>query len=127
MIIWPAILRFNGDDELSFIFDQNEWKTDSDLYFHSYAEGDEFIDSQGKIYDLAFDEINKVVELKETGATISIREFEQLVKKHMVQLNQCCISKFQLSSYQEGMMIVRQVIEEKPDSLFNCQAGLATG
>ena len=127
MIIWPAVIRFNGDDELSFIFDQNEWNADADLYFHSYAEGDEFIDSQGKIYDLAFNEINKVVELNDTGRLISIREFEQLVKRHMVQLNQCCISKFQLASYQEGMMIIRQAIDEKPDSLFICQAGLATG
>ena len=127
MIIWPAIIRFNGDDELSFILDKNEWKSDADLYFHSYTEGDEFVDSRGNIYDLGFDEDSKSVQLKATGTRISVREFEQLVKKHMVQLNQCCISKFQISSYQEGMMIIRQAIEEKPDSLFSCQAGLATG
>ena len=33
-ILWPAIIRFNGDDELAFIVDETEWRSDADLYFH---------------------------------------------------------------------------------------------
>ncbi len=127
MIYWPLIISFNGDDELSFINDENDWKSDSDLYFHSYAEGDEVIDCQGKIFELVFDEQRNSVDIRPTGKTISIREFELLVKKHMVQLNQCCISKFQIASIHEGMKIIQQTVGERPNGLFSYQAGLAAG
>ena len=43
-ILWPAVIRFNGDDELAFIGNEDEWKSDADLYFQSYTDGDQFID-----------------------------------------------------------------------------------
>ena len=116
-ILWPAIIRFNGDDELVFIVDETEWKSDADLYFHSYADGDQFIDSKGRVYGLSHDPERGVVEVKQTGGKLTIDEFENWVRNHLVVLNQCCIAKFQISSFDEGMKIIQQANAGNPEVL----------
>ena len=116
-ILWPAIIRFNGDDELAFIVDETEWRSDADLYFHSYADGDQFIDSKGRVYGLTHDPERGMVEIKQTGERLTIDEFENWVRNHLVVLNQCCIAKFQISSFDEGMKIIEQANAGNPEVL----------
>ena len=116
-ILWPAIIRFNGDDELAFIVDETEWRSDADLYFHSYADGDQFIDSKGRVYGLSHDPEYGMVEIKQTGERLTIDEFENWVRNHLVVLNQCCIAKFQISSFDEGMKIIEQANAGNPEVL----------
>ena len=37
MISWPAVISYKGEDELTFISDEHEWKLDPDLHFHPYS------------------------------------------------------------------------------------------
>lgn len=79
---------------------------DPDLYSHPYSDGDELIDVEGIVYNLPYDKENKTVEIIESNNMKSIIEFEMLVKKHLVILNECCVTKFHISSIREGMDIV---------------------
>ena len=47
MIVWPVVLKYEGVDELTFVSDQNEWDTDTDLHGFSYETTDVMIDSAG--------------------------------------------------------------------------------
>ena len=108
MIKWPAIILYKGEDELTFISSEEEWKVDPDRHFHLYSVGDELIDVEGTVYQLPYDKENKVVIIKETNNKKTIKEFEMLIKKHLVVINECCVAKFQISSIREGMSIVER-------------------
>ena len=108
MIKWPAIIKYKGEDELTFVSSEEEWKMDPDLHFHPYSDGDELIDAEGAVYQLPYDEENAVVEIKKSNKKTTIKEFEMLIKKHLVVINECCVTKFQISSIQEGMNIVER-------------------
>ena len=108
MIIWPVIIKYKGEDELTFISSEEEWNADPDLHFYPYSEGDELIDTDGAIYQLPYEEENKVVVLKKSDRKKTIEEFESLIKNHLVFLNECCVTKFKISSIQEGMKIVEK-------------------
>lgn len=109
MISWPVIVQFNGEDELMFIHDETEWHSDEDIHFHNYTDEDRLIDSNGDLYQL--DGSKNRVEIKTTGMSLPLNEFEMLVKKHLVYLNQCCIAKFAIASFAEGMDIVKKTEE----------------
>ena len=108
MITWPAVIKYQGDDELTFISDEKEWELDPDLHFHPYTEGDVFIDASGANYNLSYNNERQMVEIVETAEVIPLERFEAVVKNHLVQLNQCCIAKFNISSFREGMEIVKK-------------------
>ncbi len=102
MISWPAIISYEGDDELTFISDEREWEIDPDLNFHPYSEGDVVIDNIGSICKLSYSKKNKKVEIEATGKSTAVKEFEELIKKHMAYLNQCCVSKLNISTIQDN-------------------------
>jgi len=111
MITWPSLIHYRGEDELSYISDDEEWSIDPDLHFHSYDEGDTLIDSHGKVYSLPYDNKEKKVVIKLTDRILSIEEFGELIIKHLASLNQCCVSKISISSFEKGMLIVEKTNE----------------
>lgn len=50
MILWPAIIKYEGESELTFVSSESEWQCDVDLHFFSYEDDDVLIDSTGAIY-----------------------------------------------------------------------------
>ena len=107
MIHWPAVIKFHGEDELIFIYDEAQWQIDFDQHSHTYTDDDVLIDAKGMSYQLHDNKNKKIIEVSEQGKQIPLDEFELLVKKHLVQLNQCCIAKFSIASFNEGMDIVK--------------------
>lgn len=108
MISWPSIIHHKGEDDLLFISDGKEWNIDPDLYYHPYCEGDVMIDCDGQIFELPYNDDEKRVEIKNTGSSISLKEFEVLVKKHLSFVGQCCVEKINLKSYAEGINLVEK-------------------
>lgn len=106
MLTWPAVIKYIDEDELTFIENEKEWLIDSDLSFHSYMPGDQVIDSSGELYDLPYDDKEKEVKIIKTTKSISLQEFELIIKSHMVSLNQCCSAKIKLSSFKDGVLLV---------------------
>ena len=111
MVTWPAIIKYVGEHELAFIENENEWLVDPDLHFPSYTSGDQIIDSSGNLYDLPYDDIEKMVQIVKTNKSIKLSEFEVLIKNHMVSLNLCCSSKIKLSSFNDGILLVDKTNE----------------
>ena len=111
MVTWQAIIKYIGDDELTFIETENEWIYDSDLHFHPYTKGDQMLDSNGDLYDISYDDKEKMVKIVKTNKAKTMSEFEILIKNHMVSLNQCCSSKIKLSSFKDGILLVKKMNE----------------
>jgi len=111
MIKWPAVLKYSGEDELVFIADETVWNGDSDLHFYGYSELDRLIDAEGNLYALQQVQKQKHVDILATASSLSLREFEFLVKAHLVALDQCCVEKIQLNSFSQGLDFVQQVQE----------------
>ena len=111
MVTWPAIIKYIGEDELTFIENEHEWLIDPDLHFHPYTKGDQLVDCNGDLYDLPYDKKEKMVEIIKTNTTKTISEFETLIKNHIVSLNQCCASKIKLSSFKDGILLVEKMNE----------------
>ena len=110
MITWPAIIKHEGEDELTFIPGKEVWESDPD-HFHSCTEEDVLIDLKGVKYKLRLDSETGVVDTRQTGEMVSLEEFEAMLKNHLVRLNQCCIAKFFISSFEEGMGIIENTNE----------------
>jgi hypothetical protein len=62
-IVWPAVLKYSGEDELLLIKDESTWLADDDLsaYVYDddlsayvYDENDMLIDSNGALYALNY-------------------------------------------------------------------------
>lgn len=111
MVTWPAIIKYIGEDELTFIENEHEWLIDPDLHFHSYTKGDQIVDSNGDLYDLPYGNKEKVFGIIKKNKTMTISEFETLIKNHMVSLDQCCSSKIKLSSFKDGILLVKKMDE----------------
>lgn len=103
---WPAIIKYEGENELAFVSDLHEWQADRDLSSYSYHDGDMLIDSEGRCYHLLYDRKSASAVFMATGTSLSLEEFSVLVQKHLGAANQCCISKIALSSYREGFVLI---------------------
>ena len=111
MILWPVVINYKGDDELTFILNEYEWASDNDVNFHSHSNDDQLIDSNGVVFKLLYNDNKNTVEIKKTKLSLTINEFESLIKNHMASLNQCCISKIHLKSFENGMLLVEHTNE----------------
>ncbi|MDQ7075500.1 MAG: DUF4144 family protein [Gammaproteobacteria bacterium] len=111
MLVWPAFIQYEHDDELIFIADEAHWNNDPDLHFYGYSDQDRLVDSAGAIYTLKPSQDKKFIECIATGQSLSLHEFEGLVKAHLVALNQCCVEKIQLGSFAQGMLFVQEVTD----------------
>jgi len=111
MVKWPVVIKYVGEDELTYICNEQEWFGDPDLNSHPYTTGDEIIDSNGQQYSLAYNKDKKIVEILKINKMTTISDFETLIKNHMVSLNQCCSSKIKLASFADGIMLVERTAE----------------
>ena len=105
MITWPAIIKFTGDDELSFIGTQSDWDSDPDLSVFSYEVLDQLIDSEGKVYRLTHRENGLVVPMA-TGERIELASLTDLLRAHASQLGNCCVAKLGFYSIAEAVLAV---------------------
>ena len=107
MIQWPAVIKFHGDDELLYVRNQQEWNADPDLYAHRYEDEDRLMDGAGKLYTLPFDTESSQTQIIATSDHCSVEEFCQLLKAHLLCLQQCCLPKFHIGTYAEGMQMLK--------------------
>ncbi|SEQ86469.1 protein structure with unknown function [Amphritea atlantica] len=111
MVRWPAIIKYEGDSELTFVSGLSEWECDADLHFFSYEEGDALIDSEGVIYALDKREAD-CIKPRATGGSFNKEEILEIIKEHFSAIGECCVSKFSISTISEGVAVVGK-FEEK--------------
>ncbi len=111
MILWPAIIKYEGESELTFVASESEWECDADFHFFSYEEGDVLIDSAGAIFTLDR-RIENCIRPKPTGRSFDKNEVLEIIREHFSFIGECCVSKFAINTISEGIAIVGSVAEK---------------
>lgn len=105
MIDWPAVMHFDGDDELVFIGSQSEWHKDAESLLYNYSSNDRLIDSSGRVFRLVRDE-HGTVKADSSGHSIGLDDFIRLVRIHASNSHRCCIEKIHFRDIHEGIMLI---------------------
>ncbi|WP_415890966.1 DUF4144 family protein [Neptuniibacter sp. SY11_33] len=110
MIKWPAIIKYHGDSELTYISSGSEWETDHDLHAVVYDADDRLIDSDGALFSLEETE-DRLVMPRPVEAYFELEEMVDLIRAHFSSIGECCVSKFSIGSIAEGITTVGQFEE----------------
>ncbi len=97
---WPAIIKLYADDELIYIANTEQFTNDDALRQMHVQANDMLIDSQGAVYRI---QNRPKLELYATGASLSLHEVEDLLRRHLAKHGTCCVSKFHASSIDEAL------------------------
>lgn len=109
--VWPAIIKHDEVNDVAYLANYDDWITDNSLCKFPYSEHDLLIDSRGSVFRLVYDSVSKTVSFIPETTSISLEDFSILLRKHLCTLNECCISKLSVSSFEEGLEIVRQSLD----------------
>ena len=105
MMKWPAIIKYHGSDELSYVATEIAWNGHAGLSAQAYNEYDVLIDNQGRVYQLN-DRRDKRVVPEDTDSHISLPQLIKLVQAHAALNGECCIEKIAFTNFGEGLAIV---------------------
>ena len=111
MINWPAVIKFDGDDELIYIGSADEWLRDAQSLLYHHKGDDYLIDSSGCIFNL--EHINDdILNPQGTGSQISLQDFIRLVRIHASNAHRCCIEKISFRNIAEGIRLVSSMNDD---------------
>ncbi|MCG7532487.1 DUF4144 domain-containing protein [Psychrobium sp. MM17-31] len=100
MTTWPAIIKFEADDELFFIADAAQWNSDRDLCGTDYHSSDILIDAAGAIHHLNHQSDGKVTP-QSTKQVMELSSAIELVKAHFSAIGACCSAKLSARTFEE--------------------------
>lgn len=104
---FPAILRFTDDDELIYVTDQQQLL--QELHNSYQAEPPQLIDHQGRQFTI--NNLPARPLASHFNGQIPLPEFNQLVRKHLVARQQCCVLKIDIETLAQGFELVRQTVD----------------
>ena len=104
-IIWPAVLKCSGDDELIYIASEEKWHKEEELHLASYNETDVLIDSSGAVFSLLSKQ-GKHIKPEFRDERMSLEDVLELVKAHAAQQASCCVAKLFAPTIHEAFTIV---------------------
>ncbi|MBV7262504.1 hypothetical protein KCG43_10910 [Photobacterium sp. WH24] len=102
MVVWPAVLKYEGDQELSVVADRHTWESDSDLHCFGFQPGDALIDSAGQVFRLLSLRPGDT-SLEKTVQTMRLDEIVEIIKAHQSCLGACCAAKVSFASVAEAI------------------------
>ena len=102
---WPAVIKYEGDDELTHIGSDAEWKRDAESYLYRHDGDNVLIDSGGRVFRLERTHAG-TVNADDTGTSIQLDDFIRLVRIHASSSHRCCIEKISFRSIAEGIDLV---------------------
>ncbi len=105
-IHWPAVVCYQGDDELVYLANKMDWLVYCDEA-PMLTEGDKLIDSSGRLYDMT--EYNGQLFLLDSDGFILFAELLLLVKKNACLVQQVCSAKIDVSHYGQLIDLVRVI------------------
>ena len=110
MINWPAVIKFDGDDELAYVGSDDEWMRDAQTHLYNHKGDDYLIDSNGRIFSLDHAHDGDISP-EDSGSRISLEDFIKLVRIHASNSHRCCIEKINFRNIEEGIMLVASMGE----------------
>ena len=105
MINWPAVIKYDGDDELVYLASVEAWTCDADLHLYNHRSTDQLIDSSGRIFSFDYHDDDTIVT-EDTGTRLKLDDFIRLVRIHASSSHHCCIEKIHFRSIAEGIELV---------------------
>jgi hypothetical protein len=111
MVEWPAVIKYEGDDELTYVDSEAEWVRDSAMYLYNHSGNNVLIDSNGDIFSLNIND-NGGISPNNTGDTISHEDFIRLVRIHASTANRCCIEKISFRHIVDGIKLIQSMNEQ---------------
>lgn len=106
MIIWPALLKFTGDDELLFVANQQAWDSEASVYAASSQPEDILVDSQGAKFELKKNSAN-TLEPVASQQFIELDSLLALIKLHQSQSGACCAAKLYFPTIAEAVLSLK--------------------
>ncbi|KKC99804.1 DUF4144 family protein [Photobacterium halotolerans] len=102
MVVWPAVLKYEGDQELSVVADRQTWESDADLHCFGFQPDDVLIDSTGQVFrPLSLRPGETRLEASEK--TMRLEDIVELIKAHQSCLGACCAAKVAFDSVAEAI------------------------
>lgn len=111
VLTWPVLIKHEGNDELSYVASLQQWQDDPELHAYAYQDADCLIDVQGNIFELSYNRDTNTVTINHAHKQVSLTRFSELVQMHLAVLAQCCLSKVNFSSYQQGFDLLLNTLE----------------
>ncbi len=102
MIVWPAIVKYAGSDELAYVASEQDWTGDPHLSRYRYETGDKLIDSGGRVYRLPYRGGRTIAK---PAGEVTTEAVVDLVRAHAAQTGSCCIAKFGAVTVAEAIAI----------------------
>jgi len=111
MINWPAVIKYDGDDELTYVGSDVEWMRDAESHLYHHNGDDRLIDSSGDIFSL--DHVHdEIIKPESTGNQIALEDFIELVRIHASSSHRCCIEKINFRNIAEGISLIASLNED---------------
>lgn len=107
-VSWPAIIKIDGDAELTFIRNQTAWEQNTEYHDFRYRDSDTLIDSSGSLYSLTT-QTNGHATPEPVNRTLALGEIAKLVRAHAAQSGTCCIEKIAAPSIKEIIQLVESL------------------
>lgn len=99
-VLWPCLLKLEGDDELIYLPSYSELDTECEALI--WGPEDYVIDSQGRIFGLQYNH-TKQIALHAKDKTLSVEEVTTLIQSHEFSQAQRCIIKIHFTSVQQAV------------------------
>ena len=110
MTDWPALIKFDGDDELACVATEEAWQRDAESYLYGHRGDDVLIDSSGRVYRLDHTKDGSIRTI-DTGNVMPLDDFIRLVRIHASSSHRCCIEKISFRTIAEGIQLVADMNE----------------
>lgn len=108
LVSWPAIIKFDGDAELTFIRDQADWEQNAEYHHFQYQAGDTLIDSTGQLFSLTAQAVGYALP-EPVRHILSFEDIVTLVRAHAAQTGTCCIEKISAPSIKDVIELVESL------------------
>ncbi len=106
---FPAILQFIDDDELIYVVNAEQLL--HELQNSYLAEPPQLIDHSGRQFTVNSLPANPLA--CHFNGQISLPEFNQRVRKHLVARQQCCVLKIEIENLEQGFELIRQTVDSE--------------
>ncbi|GAB6261785.1 DUF4144 family protein [Photobacterium sp. R1] len=102
MVIWPAVLKYDGDPELVYLADQVVWESDADLHCFGFQAGDVLIDSDGQVFCLESQARDSIWHLS-AERQMPLAEMITLIQSHQSCQGACCAAKVSFPTFSKAI------------------------
>lgn len=105
MVAWPAVIKYEGADELTYIGSDAEWARDAESYLYRHDGDNVLIDRDGSVFRLERTH-DGTVKTEDSGTSMPLDDFIRLVRIHASSSHRCCIEKIGFRTVAEGIDLV---------------------